>query len=174
MQGTDVLSRLKAVENGLATILEWVLIGLFGFFLILVCSIVVLRFGFSIGIVGSDELVRKAFLFTSAIGAAVGIARHEHIAISVFIDAMPRPVKMVFYTIGLVLIALLNVIMIWYAWKWISVTGSYPWQPFNLPKVIVQSAIPIGCGLAVIFCVTKIILTLAGREDISVVWLPED
>ncbi len=168
------MDALKSIEQRLARILEIVLIGLFGFFLILTVMIVVLRFGFNYGIIGSDELVRKSFLFTSAIGGAVGIARHEHIAITVFIDSMPRPIKMALYVLGLGLVALVNAAMIWYAWDWIATTGSYPWQPFNLPKVIVTAAIPIGCGLAVIFCVLKTILTLAGRENIDIAWLPED
>ncbi|WP_424942116.1 TRAP transporter small permease [Aliiroseovarius crassostreae] len=168
------METLKLIEQRLARILEWVLVGLFGFFLILTVMIVVLRFGFNYGIIGSDELVRKSFLFTSAIGGAVGIARHEHIAITFFIDSMPRPIKMMFYVLGLALVALVNAAMIWYAWDWIATTGSFPWQPFNLPKSLVTSAIPIGCGLAVIFCVIKIILTVGGRENIDIVWLPED
>lgn len=168
------MENLKALELKLAKILETILILLFGFIIIAVCMIVILRFIFEVGIVGSDELVRKAFLFTSAIGGAVGIAKHEHIAITVFIDNMPRPIKLVLYIIGLALIAVVNAAMIYYAWGWIATTGSYPWQPFNMPKIIVQSAIPIGCGLAILFCITKIILTLGGRENIDVVWLPED
>lgn len=168
------MDALKRFEQNLARILEGVLILLFGIFLLLTVAIVVLRFGFNYGIIGSDELVRKSFLFTSAIGGAVGIARHEHIAITFFIDNMPRPLKLALYVLGLTLVGLVNAAMIWYAWDWIATTGSFPWQPFNLPKVIVTSAIPIGCGLAVLFCVVKIILTVAGRENIDVVWLPED
>lgn len=168
------MDTLKTIEQKLARALELLLIAFFGFFLILTVAIVVLRFGFNYGIIGSDELVRKSFLFCSAIGGAVGIARHEHIAITVFIDSMARPLKMAFYVAGLALVAVVNIAMIWYAWGWIGTTGSYPWQPFNLPKYFVTSAIPIGCGLAVFFCLTKIILTLGGRENIDVVWLPED
>lgn len=168
------MDTLKLFEQRLARFLEFVLIALFGFFIILTVMIVVLRFGFNYGIVGSDELVRKSFLFTSAIGGAVGIARHEHIAITVFIDRLARPFKMALYVLGLALVAVVNLAMIWYSWDWIATTGSYPWQPFNLPKVIVTSAVPIGCGLAVAFCATKIVLTLAGRENIDVAWLPED
>ena len=168
------MGALKTFETWLARMLEGLLILLFGFFLILVCAIVILRFGFDIGIHGSDELVRKAFLFTSAIGGAVGIMRHEHIAITFFIDNMPRPIKMALYVLGLSLVCLVNAAMIWYAGDWIGATGNFPWQPFNVPKILVQVAIPIGCGLAVLFCLIKIVLTLAGRESIDVVWLPEE
>ena len=168
------MNKLKAFEQGLAKGLEILLVLLLAFVLLVVCMIVILRFGFDYGIVGGDELVRKTFLFTSAIGGAVGLARHEHIAITYFIDNMTKPLKRAFYVLGLGLIALVNAAMIYYAWPWIATTGSYAWQPFDLPKIIVQSAIPIGCGLAVIFCITRMLLMLGGRENIENIWLPED
>ena len=170
----ETMDALKSFEDWLTKFLEWILVGLFGLFIILVVSIVVLRFGFNYGVVGSDEIVRKSFLFTSAIGGAVGITRQEHIAITFFIDSGPRMLKKALFLVGLFLVGLINVAMIWYAWSWIGTTGSYPWQPFNLPEVIVQSAIPIGCGLAVLACAMKIVLTLGGRVNLDVVWLPED
>ena len=91
-----------------------------------------------------------------------------------FIDSGPRALKKALFLVGLFLVGLINVAMIWYAWSWIGTTGSYPWQPFNLPKVIVQSAVPIGCGLATLACAMKIVLTLGGRVNLDVVWLPED
>lgn len=168
------MAALKSFEQWAIHVLEWSLILIFGFFIILVCSIVIFRFGFSIGLIGSDELVRKAFLYTSVIGGAVGIARHEHIAITVFIDILPRAAKMSFYIAGLTLIAAVNVAMIWFSWNWISMTGGFPWQPFPIPRIVIQVAVPIGCGLAVMFCLIKIVLTLGGRENIDVLWLPED
>ena len=168
------MERLKVFEQKLAGILETLLIVLFAFILVMVGLIVILRFGLNYGIVGGDELVRKAFLFTSVLGGAVGLVKREHIAVTYFIDGMARPLKLGFYVVGLGLIALVNAAMVYYAWPWMMATGFNTWQPFDLPKIIVQSAIPIGCGLAVVFCVVKIILTLGGRENIDNIWLPED
>lgn len=168
------MDALQTFEARLAKVLEAVLVSLFAAFLLLVCTIVVLRFGFNVGINGSDELVRKLFLLTSAIGGAVGIMRHEHIAITFFIDRLPHAIKQAVDVLGFALVAWVNAAMIWYAWDWIALTGQFPWQPFNLPKFIVQSAVPIGCGLAVLFCLIKIVLTLAGRENADVVRRPRD
>ena len=62
------MEALKSFEDWLTKFLEWILVGLFGLFIILVISIVVLRFGFNYGVVGSDELVRKSFFSPAQLG----------------------------------------------------------------------------------------------------------
>lgn len=168
------MDRLAAIDKTLCRVLEWLLVLLFGAFLIMVCLLVVLRYGFSTSILGGNEFVTIAFIFTSAIGGAVGITRREHIAITFFIDLLPRRIKMGFYILGLALIAAVNGALIYYTTGWMQKAGHFPWQPFNMPQGLVHAAIPIGCGLAIIFCVIKIILTLAGREQIDILWMPED
>lgn len=168
------MDRLAAIDKTLCRVLEWLLVLLFGAFLIMVCLLVVLRYGFSTSILGGNEFVTIAFIFTSAIGGAVGITRREHIAITFFIDLLPRRIKMGFYILGLALIAAVNGALIYYTTGWMQKAGHFPWQPFNMPQGLVHAAIPIGCGLAIIFCVIKITLTLAGREQIDILWMPED
>lgn len=165
---------LLKIDGILTRALEFILVLLFAFFLILVCLLVVLRYGFSTSITGGNELVTIAFLFTSAIGGAVGIRRSDHIAITVFIDMLPLTLKKWVYIVGLLLIALINGYMVYYTFGWIEKAGHFPWQPFGWPQGIVHSAIPIGCGLAIFYCFFKIILTLSGAEKMDVLWLPED
>jgi TRAP-type C4-dicarboxylate transport system permease small subunit len=165
---------LVALDKRLTTFLEWVLIALFAIFLVLVCLLVVLRYGFSSSIYGGNEFVTIAFLFTSAIGGAVCITRREHIAITFFVDMLPFEAKKWTYILGLALIAVINGAMVTYSVGWISLAGHNPWQPFGWPQGIVHAAVPIGCGLAVFYCFLKIVLTAAGRESIDVLWMPED
>ena len=82
----DFLIRLEKI---LTQLLEWVLVLLFGFFLIMVCVLVLLRYGFSTSIFGGNELVTIAFIITSAIGGALCISKNEHIAITFLIDQLP-------------------------------------------------------------------------------------
>ncbi|SDQ14165.1 TRAP transporter small permease [Pseudovibrio sp. Tun.PSC04-5.I4] len=165
---------LKKIDNGLATILEWILVGLFMVFFALVCILVVLRYGFNDTIYGGNEFVTIAFLFTSALGAAVGVARREHIAITVFADMLSEWPKRLAFSLQLALVAIINGYMVYYSWNWIKLTGHTPWQPFDWPQGIVQAAIPVGCGLAVLFCVIKIILTLSRRESVDLLWVPDE
>lgn len=168
------LDRLAVADRLLARVLEGILVLLFSAFLVMLCLLVVLRYGFSTSILGGNEFVTIAFIFTSAIGGAVGITRREHIATTFFIDLLPRRIKMGFCILGLALIATVNGALICCTTGWMAKAGHFPWQPFNMPQGLVHAAIPIGCGLAIIFCVIKIILTLAGREQIGILWMPED
>ena len=168
------MERLLRIEAWLARILEGILVGLFAIFLVLVCTLVVMRYGFAASITGGNEFVTIAFIFTSAIGGAVCIARREHIAITVFIDLLPLGIKKWVHVLGLVLIGVINGCMIVYAMEWIDKAGHNPWQPFGWPQGIVHMVIPVGCGLAILFCGIKILATLHGRERLDVLWLPED
>ena len=165
---------LVKFDHFLARWLERLLVVLCLFFLVLVCLLVVLRYVFATSINGGNEMVTIAFLFTSAIGGAVCITRHEHIAITFFIDKLPKTLKMWIYVLGLALIAVINCFMIYYSITWIQAAGLFPWQPFDLPQGLIHAAIPLGCSLAVLFCLFKIVLTIGGREQVDVLWLPED
>ncbi|MCV0425059.1 MAG: TRAP transporter small permease subunit [Roseibium sp.] len=165
---------LIALDRQLTRILEWLLIALFAVFLVLVCLLVVLRYGFSSSIYGGNEFITIAFLFTSAIGGAVCITKREHIAITFFIDMLPYQAKKLTYILGLALVGVINGAMVYYSIGWISLAGHNPWQPFGWPQGLVHASVPIGCGLAVFYCVVKIILTAAGRESIDILWMPED
>jgi len=168
------MDTLVALDKCVTRLIESILILLFVAFLIMVCVNVGLRYVFAKSILGGDQFVTIAFIFTSALGAAVGIAKREHIAMTFFIDQTNYALKKALYIVGLALIALVNVALIYYAIGWISKAGHFPWQPFNLPQGYVHAAIPIGSGLAIFFCMIKIILTLAERESIEVLWMPED
>ena len=167
------MDMLIAIDKWLTRILEGILVVLFFGFFAMVCILVFLRYGFAATIVGGNEGVTIAFVFTVSIGAAIAITRREHIAITYFIDALPLPIKKIVYIIGLLLIAFINAVMIKYSIDWIAQAGGAPWQPFRFPQGYFQAAVPIGCALAVFFCFVKIILTIAGRESVESVWMPE-
>ena len=163
-----------AFDRKLTRVLEWSLVVMFAVFLVLVSVLVILRYVFASSILGGNEFVTIAFIFTSAIGGAVCISRREHIAITVFIDLLQVPLKKAVYIAGLILIAVINGYMAYYSLGWISKAGNFPWQPLGWPSGIVYAVIPAGCGLAVLYCAIKIVLTLAGHEKVDVLWLPED
>jgi hypothetical protein len=85
------MNALIIADKWLTKLLEWLLVALFFGFFFMVCVLVVLRYGFGDTIVGGNEGVTVAFVFTVAIGAAVAITRREHIAITFFRPDTRRP-----------------------------------------------------------------------------------
>lgn len=167
------MDMLAAIDDRLTRFLETLMVVLFGIFLIIVVTKVMMR-PFDAAIYGVDELVKISFLCSSAIGGAVAITRREHIAITFFIDMLPRPAKMALYVLGLILIAVMNGVLAYLSIDWIAGPGRNIWQPFGMPQSYVFAIVPIACSIAVFYCVVKIILTLGGRESIDILWMPED
>jgi TRAP-type C4-dicarboxylate transport system permease small subunit len=123
-------------------------------------TLVILRYGFNSTIVGANEFIVILFIYTSALGAAIVIGKKEHIAITYFFDRLPNSFRNAVYIFNLVSIALLNAVMIWYSIRWISITGDYLTAVLRIQQAYAQIIIPIGCGVAIFYCIYHVILTL--------------
>ena len=113
-------------------------------------------------------------MYTSAIGTALGVANRDHIAITALVDLLPLSVKKWVHILGLLLIGVLNGFMVVLSIPWIEKVGHFPWQPLGWSQAIILAAIPIGCSLAILFCLIRIMLTLSNQEDLHRLWMRED
>ncbi len=145
-------------------VLTRILVGLISFcffgIITLISTLVILRYGFNTTIVGANEFVVILFIYTSALGAAIIIGKKEHIAITYFFDELPLSLRKAVDINNLILIAFLNGVMIWYSIRWISITGEYLTAVLRIQQAYAQIIIPIGCGIAILYCIYHIILTL--------------
>ena len=151
-------------ENLLTKFLEYFLRILFLTIVILVITLVILRYGFNTTIVGGNELVVILFIYTSAIGAAVIIGKNEHISINYFIDMLPPKIYRLAKIANLVLIAIMNGTMIIYSVPWISKTGGYLTAVLGIQRIYLQIVVPISCGIAIIYCLIHLILLLSTKK----------
>jgi len=135
---------------------------------------VTLRYGFNSSVSGANELATILFGYTSALGIAVAFARREHMAISWFVMRLSPSKRKVVDGIGLVLLAILNVVIFGYSIKWIGTTGTGMIPVLQVPRWTSQIAIPIGTGASALFCFTKLYLGLRGAEELGVPWTQED
>jgi TRAP-type C4-dicarboxylate transport system permease small subunit len=147
-------------EQVLTRILEGFIVLCFFSILILVITLVILRYVFNSTIIGANEFVVILFIYTSALGAALVIGKKEHIAIPYFIDMLPHNLKKIINAINFLLIAFFNGVMIWYSFRWIRITGDYLTAVLRIPQFYVQIIIPVGCGFAILYCIYNFILTL--------------
>ena len=152
--------------------LSKILVGLIAIGLIcivlLVITLVILRYGFNATIIGANEFVVILFMYTSAIGAAVVIGQKEHIAITYFIDKLPPSIRKVVDIINYLLIALLNVVLIWYGMRWINITGHYLTAVLRIHQVYAQIIVPVGCSIAILYCLYHIILVINPNKKESI------
>ena len=134
---------------------------------LLVMTLVILRYGFNSTIIGANEFVVILFIYSSAIGAAVVVGRKEHIAITYFIDKLPPPIRRIVDIINFLLIGLLNGVIIWYGMRWINITGSYLTAVLKIHQVYAQIIVPIGCSIAILYCIYHIILIINPKKTES-------
>ncbi len=139
-------------ETILNRIFSAVLTVLFSIIVILTILLVILRYVFNTGITGGNEMLEFLFLYTTAIGAAVSIGTHEHIRIGVFTDNLPVPAKAAVEIIGIVLIAVLNIVFIKYSLPWISKVGTSESPVLRIPMKYIQMSVPLSCGMSILYC----------------------
>ncbi len=147
-----VLRLEKALTRGLTVLLT----ALFAIIFVLVTTLVVMRYGFNRAIIGGSEASVALFIYTTALGASVDIARGKHIRIDSLIAILPERIRNWIEILNLGLIGTLHAFLFVYSIKWISVVGNSKDPVMHTPDALVEIAIPIGCAFAVVFCITRI------------------
>nr|WP_321526917.1 TRAP transporter small permease [uncultured Cohaesibacter sp.] len=144
-------------ETLLMQLLTWLLTALFGLIFVMVVILVIMRYGFNSTIVGGSEATVMMFIYTTALGAAVDIARGKHIRIDALIDSLPPRAKAWLEGTNLILIGILQAMLLYFSIEWISVVGSSEDPVLHIAEGLVEVAIPIGCAFAILFCITRLI-----------------
>ena len=158
------MGSLEKTEKLLTRLLEGIASLCLLAILVLIVILVTLRYVFNEGIVGANEFATILFVYTTAIGSAVAIGRREHISVDYLVEKL-RPRSRRWADVGaLVLVAVINGVLLWQSFQWISVTGSYIMPATLLPRVVVQVSVPIGCSLAIFYCFVRLANTLRGES----------
>ena len=145
------------VEDALIRALTFLLTLVFALIFIMVVVLVVMRYGFNTAIVGGNEATVFLFIYTTAIGSSVEIAKGKHIRIDSLVGALPAGWQRMTEFVQLVLVGILHAFLFYFSIQWIRVVGTSRDPVLRTPEWIVEIAIPIGCALAVLFCITRVI-----------------
>jgi len=159
------VGKLQLFERYMTRFLEWVISILFFVILSLTIVMVVMRYGFNSGITGGNEVMSYLFIYTTALGAAISIGKREHIKITILIDTLKPLTRRYVNILNYLLIGLINGVMIYYSIPWIRGTGGYESPVLRMPNWIVQSSIPIGCGLVIVYCFSHILFELFQQKS---------
>lgn len=154
---------IREFERRLTVALEAVLAaGMLGVFSTIVV-LVIMRYVFQSGLVGANELATAAFVYLSSLGAAVAVGRDEHMRVALLSGRLGAGGRTALAVASLSLVALLNLVVVSCSVTWIAATGHTPLPASQLPRFVAQASIPLGCGLAVLYCCTRIAAVL-GKE----------
>jgi len=127
----------------------------------MVILLVGLRYLSDYSITGVNEIINILFVYTTAIGAAIAVGQRGHIAINILSNNLPEHLAKRLSKLQLALVALINLAIAWFSIPWISQTGDNLMPTLGAMRAVVQISIPLGCGLAALYCVTTAIVGLA-------------
>ncbi len=152
----------SAPARKLSAVLEAVLT--FALFLIfaMIAALVVLRYFFGAGVVGANEGATIVFVYASSLGAALAAGREEHIRVGYLVERCGERGRRAADAAALVLAGLFNVVLVERGIEWIRVTGGYLMPATQLPRLAAQISVPLGCGLAALYCFARLAETLRG------------
>ena len=119
-----------------------------------------MRYLFDYSITGINEIINILFVYTTAIGAAIAVGQRGHIAINILSNNLPEHLAKYLAKLQLALVALINLAIAWFSIPWISQTGDNLMPTLGAMRAVVQISIPLGCGLAALYCVTTAIVGL--------------
>ena len=154
------MKMLKKVSHVSTVVLDAVIATFFAGIILTTIMQVILRYGFNASVLGGSEAMEGLFIYTTAIGAAAGVRRREHIQINVLVKLLPVLLRRIVDVLVHLLIAFLNGVMIYYSLRWIDKVGSNESPVLRLPEWMVQISIPVGCSLVIFYCLVNIILTI--------------
>ena len=159
------METLHRIERVLTQILEGIITVFFFIILTITVLFVVLRYGFNESIIGGNEAMEYLFIYTTAIGAAISVAHREHIKITFLVNKLPTGLRRLIDSLGLLLVAFLNGVMIWLGIPWIKTVGSFESPVLRIPNRFIQMSVPIGCTLVIVYCLYHILLNLFEKND---------
>ena len=88
------------------------------------------------------------------------MGQRGHIAINILSNNLPEHLAKRLSKLQLALVALINLAIAWFSIPWISQTGDNLMPTLGAMRAVVQISIPLGCGLAVLYCITTAIVGL--------------
>ena len=121
--------------RGLVKAMEWLLMAILGFMVILVFGNVVLRYGFNSGIVFSEEVSRFLFIWMVFLGSVLMLRDNGHLGVHTLTKLMPLAGKKVCKFLSDLITFGCCVLLTIGGWKVVAL---------NMPNIAPVSEIPLG------------------------------
>jgi len=147
---------MRVAEKVTQTLEDVLALLLFMMFL-MIAILVLLRYLFGSTIIGGNEATIVAFIYTTAIGASIAIARDEHIAITYFVEKLSPASQQFLANLRLVLLAIINVVLAYFAFAWIQRTGGFLMPTLGVPQLVAQISVPLSGILSALYCLVRLL-----------------
>ena len=154
-------------------VLSVILILFVAFIALGVSGAVIARYFFSYSSTAFEEFLTIAFVETVFFGAALSIREKQHISITYLIEKSDRR-KAIFDIIDSVIVALINVGMLYYSIIWIQKIGHTVSPASGIMMKFYYIAVPITSAIAVFYCIIEILQHFVKIDDADKGYLTDD
>ena len=125
---------------------------------------VVSRYVFSLPIIWIDEVSSICFLLLSMLGAALAMARSEHMRLTLVIDRLPSRLQQFVNTFGLLLMLVFLAALVLPAIEYVIGEWAITSIALNIPVGFRASALVLGVVLMILFTVLRLVATSQWRD----------
>lgn len=137
--------------------------------LAVICAVTVaqvfLRFALNSPTSWSEEIALLCLIWFGLLAVAVGVRRHEHVAIFVLRDLLPAPIAVALDYMAQLSIAVFMFVVMFYSVDLMTLAGAQVLPASGLPKWLLYLPASLGGGLGLLNAVANIALRSLGPED---------
>ncbi|WP_410219438.1 TRAP transporter small permease [Paracoccus sp. (in: a-proteobacteria)] len=107
---------------------------------------VVVRYVTHYSLASTEELLTNGFLLLTVLGAAIAARQGQHLAVTALVDRMPRPLRVPFFLLSVILSMGLLLISAWLAWNALVTLHDNGLRSYALgiPAWYYQAGVPFG------------------------------
>ena len=159
---------MRPLVTGLFHVLEAFLVLCLAAMVVMVFGNVVLRYGFSTGIVFSEEVSRYLFVWMTLLGAVVAMRDHLHIGMDGLIRRLSRNAQRVCFVTSCVLMLGCCWLLLVGGWKQTLLNWDVKAQVSGIPMVAVYGALVVsalGLGLVILAQLYRSVTSRTGSES---------
>lgn len=143
--------------DGLSRLIEALGVVLLALLVLGVGAQVVLRYGFGLSALWSEEVGRYLLIHTTLIGAAVSVHRREHIRLDVLLNAMPRAFRGALSGVNRTVALIVLAVLTWYGLDTMPFMWDMNSQALRIPLAWGFLGVPIYFGLATLFALLDLL-----------------
>lgn len=139
---------LDALKEKIATLMEWICMGLVALLTILSICAVFMRYCFGIVFIQTEELITFLFIATVFLGSVTVMYKKEHVSVTLLQMKAPPALEKLMRIFQYIVIIAVNALIFYASILWIATNMNFLTPGLRIPYWIIYVVVPISCMLS--------------------------
>lgn len=118
---------------------------------------VLFRYVLHLPLFWTEEFARYCLVWASLLGAGIALKRHQHIAVTFFLERFPQRLSGILSIAGSISVVLILVVMTWGGIRLVLITSAQISPALRIPMAVPYLALPIGSGVMLLHMICFLI-----------------